>query len=430
MNAQPTRLAQPARLLRATATASALLCCGLAQAQSTVTIYGLVDAGVTRVSGLRAGTVTQVASGIMEGSRWGLRGNEDLGGGYRAIFTLENRLEADTGSVSNRPISGSQLPDRLSTVAGLGLNPALPGVAAGVNAAAPAVGAGLGVNLNNAYFDRQAFVGLITPVGAILAGRQYTPAFEIQGTYDIMQTQSGLAAGQIVSIPAAVDIRVSNALAYRIQTGGISASVMYGFGEVAGDTSKSRLVGFQANYKSDAFSVGLGYNTRNNELGAKSLTSTVLGASIPVAGGTFNTLLANIKDENPTGLSTLGAQLVAGGFPVPTTATAIQNAYINGLKQDGSLVHLGYRYITGPNTISVAYTRFNDKTTANADIASYGVAYSYALSKRTDLNAVVVRYANKNTSQVAPGGNGYLGGVTGRAGQDSTSLAFGIRHRF
>lgn len=412
-------------LLRATALAATLLCCGAAQAQSTVTIYGLVDAGVTRVSGLRAGTVTQVASGIMEGSRWGLRGNEDLGGGYRAIFTLENRFEADTGSVTNRPISGTQLPDRLSTVAGLGLNPALPGVGALVTGAANALGGQIGVNVAGAYFDRQIFLGLITPVGAVLAGRQYTPAFEIQGNYDIMQTQSGLAAGQIVSLPAGVDIRVSNALAYRIQTGGISAAAMVGFGEVAGDSGKSRLVGFNVNYKSDDFSVGLGYNSRNNELGAKSLTTTVLGASAPVGGGTISALLGNIKDENPSGLSTLATQL--GGS---ATAIAIQNAYINGFKQDGSLAHIGYRYITGPNTISVAYTRYNDKTAANADVASYGVAYTYALSKRTDLNAVLVRYANKNTSQVAPGGNGYLGGVSGRAGQDSTGLAFGIRHRF
>ncbi len=412
-------------LLRATALAATLLCCGAAQAQSTVTIYGLVDAGVTRVSGLRAGTVTQVASGIMEGSRWGLRGNEDLGGGYRAIFTLENRFEADTGSVTNRPISGTQLPDRLSTVAGLGLNPALPGVGALVTGAANALGGQIGVNVAGAYFDRQIFLGLITPVGAVLAGRQYTPAFEIQGNYDIMQTQSGLAAGQIVSLPAGVDIRVSNALAYRIQTGGISAAAMVGFGEVAGDSGKSRLVGFNVNYKSDDFSVGLGYNSRNNELGAKSLTTTVLGASAPVGGGTISALLGNIKDENPSGLSTLATQL--GGS---ATAIAIQNAYINGFKQDGSLAHIGYRYITGPNTISVAYTRYNDKTAANADVASYGVAYTYALSKRTDLNAVLVRYANKNTAQVAPGGNGYLGGVSGRAGQDSTGLAFGIRHRF
>ena len=63
-----------------------------------VTLYGLVDVGITSVSGLKDGTVTQIASGIMEGSRWGLKGNEDLGGGYKAIFTLESRVEADTGA--------------------------------------------------------------------------------------------------------------------------------------------------------------------------------------------------------------------------------------------------------------------------------------------------------------------------------------------
>ena len=63
-----------------------------AMAQSTVTIYGIVDGGVSYVSGLRNGNQTSIVSGIMDGSRFGLRGNEDIGGGYRAIFTLENRL--------------------------------------------------------------------------------------------------------------------------------------------------------------------------------------------------------------------------------------------------------------------------------------------------------------------------------------------------
>ena len=83
---------------------------------ANVTLYGVVDAGVQHVTGVRGGAVTQVVSGIMEGSRWGLRGTEDLGGGYKATFVLENRFEADTGSLSNRTISGNQLPDRLPPV--------------------------------------------------------------------------------------------------------------------------------------------------------------------------------------------------------------------------------------------------------------------------------------------------------------------------
>lgn len=421
--------------VRGVAAAAALCCASLASAQvtgpTTVTLYGLVDAGVTRVSGLKAGSVTQVASGIMEGSRWGLKGNEDLGGGYRAIFTLESRVEVDTGSNQNRPISGSQLSDKFSQTALLGLPEFLQPAVTGVTGLlANEFGVNVGANGNRA-FDRQAFVGLITPVGAVLAGRQYTPAYETFGTYDIMATQSALSAGQIVAFPAVFEIRTSNALSYRIQQGGISGSLMYAAGEVAGDAGKNRLLGINANYKTDSFSVGLGHNTKNNELGKKSLTSTVLGASLNFASSTVSTLVAKITDDNPSNLSTISAGLQAPPFNVPANfASAVQTAFINAFKQDGTLFHIGYRYVTGPSTISVAYNRYNDSRPLNADVSSYGAAYTYALSKRTDLNAVLVRYDNGDRGQVAPGGNGYIGGVTASAGTDSTGLALGVRHRF
>jgi predicted porin len=53
-----------------------------AHAQSTVELYGIVDAGITQVTGLAGGTQTQLASGIMDGSRWGLKGQENIGGGF------------------------------------------------------------------------------------------------------------------------------------------------------------------------------------------------------------------------------------------------------------------------------------------------------------------------------------------------------------
>jgi hypothetical protein len=108
----------------------------------------------------------------------------------------------------------------------------------------------------------------------------------------------------------------------------------------------------------------------------------------------------------------------------------IQSKFIDAFKQDGTLLHIGYRHVTGPHTMSVAYTTYDDKRPANADVSSYGAAYTYALSKRTDLNAVFVHYDNKNAAQVAPGGNGYIGGVTASAGTDSNAIQLGIRHRF
>ena len=402
-----------------------------ALAQSSVTLYGIADAGVWRASGIRGGSDTRLASGIMEGSRWGLRGNEDIGGGYRAVFTLENRFELNDGSLGSRPPSGSQLPDRLTSTARLGLPGALAPAVAGV---AASIGSTLGVNLSSNIFDRQAFVGLVTPVGAVLAGRQYTPGFEVNAAFDIMETQSSLAVGQLVGIPAGLDIRYNNTIQYRVQTGPFTANVMYGFGTIADDRKKNQLMGGMAMYRTDGFSFGLGYNTRNNELAKKSLTSTVLGASYKFGGSKISVLAGQIKDENPSNLSTISATLQGATPAVPAAfANLVQAAFVEALKQDGRLYQIGYRFSTGANTLSVAYNRFDDRQrtgTNDTDVDSYGFVYTYSLSRRSDLNLVVTRFNNKNLGQAAPGGNGFLGGVSTSAGTDVNNYAFGLRHRF
>ncbi|HEY3045920.1 MAG TPA: porin [Polaromonas sp.] len=404
-----------------------LLSTTTAMAQSTVTIYGILDGGYNHVSGLKQGSVSTIASGIMDGSRFGFRGTEDIGGGYKAIFTLENRFELDTGSVSNRPNSGSQLPDRLSTAALLGLPAALQPAVSAVGAN---IGSTVGVNLAGNLFDRQAFAGLITPIGAFTLGRQYTPGYLLSATFDASQTQSSLAVGQVASFPPAVDIRLSNTLQYGIQTGGVKAALMYGAGEVAGSSNNSagRFWGGMVIYTGNGFSLGYGHNTKNNELGQKSLTNDILGATVDVGPGTLYGQYATIKDENPTGLSTIAAGLI----PVvgATNAALVQNAFINGFKQDATLAHIGYKLTSGAHTVVVAYNRLNDKRAANADTNSYGATYAYALSKRTNLNAVLTRFNNKGSGQAAPGQAGFLGGVTSAAGVGSTNIAFGINHKF
>lgn len=401
-----------------------LLSTTAAMAQSTVTLYGVADGGINYVSGLKNGSSTAIASGIMEGSRWGMRGNEDLGGGYKAIFTLESRFELDTGSVSNRPASGAQVPDRIaSTVnanlpAGLAGTPRALGTISAIN---NAIGTNaFGVNLAGNLFDRQAFTGLITPFGAFTLGRQYTPAYLTTAAFDASQTQSSLAAGQVASLPAAFDIRLSNTLQYGIKTGGITATLMYGAGEVAGNSSAGRFLGGMVMYKADGFSVGFGHNEKKNEFGQKSLTNNVLGATVDVGPGTLYGQYATIKDENPSGLSPFFV----------TAGPVFQTAYNEAFKLDANLTHVGYKVTSGVHTVVVAYNRLNDKRAVNADTDSYGATYTYALSKRTNLNAVLTRFNNKGAGQVAPGGNGFLGGVTSSAGTDSTNLAFGIRHYF
>jgi predicted porin len=395
-----------------------------AQVPDGLQLYGIVDMGLNYVSGLQGGSQKRLDSGIMEGTRWGLRGNENIGSGWRALYVLESRVEGDTGGISSRPISGTRVPDRLSSAAALGLPSALQPA---VTSVAASLGNTLGVNLTGKQFDRQAFVGLVTPVGAVLAGRQYTPAYEVLAAFDTLGTQSSLSVGQVGSIPPSVDIRADNALAYRIAQGPISGSVMVAAGE--GSATTGRFFGLQAMYRTDAFGVGVGYNQRDNEGGDKSLQSTVLGATVKAGPGNVGVFVAKVKDDNPSGLSAVGAGLLANPATAPF-ATPILNAFTDALRQDAMIYQVGYKMTTGPNTFYVAYNRFNDKRASNADVKSYGLAYTYALSKRTDINAVLARFDNSASAQVAPGQAGFLGGVTASAGTDSTNVALGIRHRF
>jgi len=77
---------------------AALAFVGVASAQSTVTLYGKVNASIVKVTGADA-KLTDAGDG--SGSRWGLKGSEDLGGGLKANFQLENGFKVDTGSLDN-----------------------------------------------------------------------------------------------------------------------------------------------------------------------------------------------------------------------------------------------------------------------------------------------------------------------------------------
>jgi predicted porin len=385
-----------------------------ADAQNSVTLYGLVDAGFYRASNTAGGSQSQLASGLMEGSRWGLRGEETLGGGMRAIFTLESRFEADTGSVTNRPISGAATPERLTR-----------GLPAPVLPVAALIGPQQGVNLAGNLFDRQAYLGLITPIGGFLLGRQYTPAYQTFAKYDINKTESAAAPGQLgMLLYPPLEIRRSNALQYVIQQSGVSASLMYAFGESRTATtpaSAGSMVGLNVSYDTGPFSAGLGYNTSKDLSGNSSLRSAVVGASYDFGAIKLSGEYVGIKDDNPL----LASQLAAN----PASAAAAP-FYKNNLIQDGNLMHLGVSFGVGPGTIKLSYNRLNDKRPFNADSNSVGATYSYALSKRTDLNLILARVSNKDLGQVALGGNGFSGGITQSPGQNSSSFGFGLRHRF
>jgi predicted porin len=412
----------PARTFQRNAIALAVATLTLGSAtlsaqSANVTLYGIVDVGVQHVTGVRGGNVTSVASGIMEGTRFGLRGTEDIGNGFKAIFTAEARVEGDTGGVGNRPVSGTQLPDRLTAGLPVAVQTALTSTA---------IGPSLGVNTGNRLFDRQVFVGLITPVGAVLLGRQYTPAFEISNRFDAFANATAASPGQIVSIPAGLDIRADNSVQYRIEKDGFFGSAMWSAGESALGTSRGSMYGVNAGYQSGRFGVGVGYNERKNSAGQKALNSFVLGGNFNAGFANFFAMGAQLKEPNPTSGPELRAGLIAAGVP----GALIDTGILPRLQQDVRLYHVGARVGLGVGTLTVGYSKADDRRNTDADVQSYGAAYTYPLSKRTDLNFAVTQVNNEANAQVLPGGNGYLGGVTAFGGKDAMSIQFSVRHRF
>ena len=168
---------------------------GAAMAQSSVTLYGVADAFVgsnkVELNGMGQRQTTVSTSGV-NGSRWGLKGTEDLGGGMKAIFTLESGFSLDTGASAQ----------------------------------------------NGTLFSRQAYVGLQSGFGTVSVGRQYSAYDTLHGAtnhnYDAFTFNAASGANGGVAANGMKDYssRVDNSIAYTSPDfGGFSGAVVYSFGE-------------------------------------------------------------------------------------------------------------------------------------------------------------------------------------------------------
>ena len=148
---------------------------GVASAQSNVKIYGVVDLGISNDNnGGAAGSVTRMDSGLLNGSRLGFMGTEDLGGGLSANFQLENGFSADTGTLAQ----GGRL------------------------------------------FGRHAWAGIAGGFGAVKLGRQMTPVYANVATYDPFVDALAGDAGRLFNHSGS---RTDNMITYGYDANGIRA---------------------------------------------------------------------------------------------------------------------------------------------------------------------------------------------------------------
>jgi predicted porin len=382
-------LALPASALFATA----------AQAQSSVTLYGIVDAGIAYVHNAQDGagnnqsTLVKFSSGNLSGSRWGLKGTEDLGGGLAALFQLENGFNIGTG------------------VAGQGQR----------------------------EFGRKSVVGLSsTTWGTVTLGRQYDP---------IVDLVQGLTAdnyyGGVFATPGDLDnydnsLRVSNSVKYVSPLyAGFQVEALYGFGGVAGSAGNGRTYSFAASYATGPLSLGAGFfyanggNTVSNGVRSWSSSSDTL----------FNTVInQGFSSAKSIQIVRAAAQYVLGSATFGIAYSNTQygadslSAFAQTAKFNSGSAFLDYQFSPAVRAgVGYNYTSLTGQTSAHYNQVNLGADYS--LSKRTDLYAL---FGYQKASGRTLGANGAvvnaaasIGSYGVNSGTDTQELAVvGIRHRF
>ncbi len=415
-----------------------------AMAQSSVVVYGIADAGVMYVDNGGNDSRVKLVSGIADGSRIGVKGTEDMGGGYKAIFNLEARVELDNGRQQAGNLSSNQgfaLTNGLSFAGIPGPNG--PATSAALLAAVrSALQPTYNVNLANALFDRTSMVGLVTPVGAFLLGRMYTPGYEVFNAADVFESGTAAGWGGIVGgtgglLTAGIAIRSDKALQYRIELpNGISASLLYGAEKSGYIGLDKRTYGANVRYKANGWDVGAAYNNGTDQDGESGLITTTLGGSYAVDNMKFFAGYHKQKNENSVIIKLANAQLAptfaspSFGALGPILAARVNAALVDNFRLDAASYQIGMHYRMGAGRIMASVVRQDDKTASNSDATQYGIGYDYDLSKRTDIYAVVAYIKNQNEGQYALGAASASGGFTSRAGESSKGVQVGMRHRF
>lgn len=266
---------------------------GVASAQSSVTLYGLVDAyvGTSKVKVSVPGTASTslrqsvVDSGGFNTSRFGLKGSEDLGGGLKANFVLEGGFDASTGAANSytNPFTGA---------------------------------------VSSSTFGRNSWVGLSGGFGEVKLGKMWTPYDEVKGSGAAAFDANIFAPATNVWLSNNYQDRPGNAIYYSTPSfSGFSAAGMYSFGEnKAPGVDAGKILSANVQYANGPIAVALAHQTEkaNGAIGATKFTQ--LNGSYDLGAAKLLAAVGHVKDgddkskEFQIGVDVpLGAVTVSGG---------------------------------------------------------------------------------------------------------------------
>jgi len=352
---------------------AALATVGAAFAQSSVTLYGKIDWEVqsskTKTGGVTTGDPgLKVNSAGLSGSRWGMKGSEDLGGGMSAIFQLEGGFAVDTAQTAQCNGSLNVVSVNPCTVSG-----AAAAAAGGTSVSAPRL------------FGRQAYAGLKGNWGQLTVGRQYAPYDNAFGAIDSQgyTTNSAMGAAWARGVHADAGVnpgtgRVDNQVTYFTPAmGGFNAQVSWAPGEDgAPGISPGRYWGLGLGYGNGPLNVQFAYESMKT----REVANATLGQPSSIPG--------SVAVGGP---GTTNAWLVGGSydFGIVKPYIGYERASKSNVAKDRGW-ELGVGVPIGAATLSVGYARETSRVTGAAfdsKSTSWGGQLVYPLSKRTNVYA-------------------------------------------
>lgn len=320
-----------------------------AHAQTSVTLYGIIDTGIgyqssqTSLGSTTGGrSAVKMVNGVWAGSRFGLKGAEDLGGGTKAIFQLEEGFNSATGAQSTSGLA----------------------------------------------FNRQAYVGVANATyGSLTAGRQYTSYYTLLSPYSPTTWLTGAYGAHPGDLDSMDTLyRANNSLVYTSPSMyGLTVSGSYSLGGVAGSTNAGSTISAAIQYLHGPFGIAAGYQRINNAApggGAWDPNSTTSNAGAQTAVSGIN-----------NGYQTAQAQ----------QRVAVTGGYAFSSQWDVSFSYSNVQYIPGVNSLFHGEAIFN---TAGAvlhfkPLSALDLAAGYSYTRATESNGISssARYQQFNLSQ-------------------------------
>ena len=385
-----------------------LAAAGVASAQSSVTLFGVVDATYAHGSGKGVGSSSksQITNSGYNSSRLGFRGTEDLGGGMSASFWLEAGVANDNGS----------------------------GALTSTNNQATGSTGGGGLT-----FNRRSTVSLASGLGEVRLGRDYTPQFWNQTVFDpfgtngvgTTQTLNGTASTATGAVSGAlgglVAVRASNSIGYFLpgNLGGFYGQFQHYLGEnnqnglANEDDGKGSAI--RLGYANGPVNVAIATSrTKYAQTPGSALVPALTGIpgvaaavlavpAVPAGGGDIKS--TNIGGSFNFGVASVMALVTRDRVDAATARTG-KGALI------GTLIPLG------AGQIRASYSTYKTDAAGTPKSKKIALGYVHNLSKRTALYTTFARVTNSGGAAQA------LNGAVTSANGRSTGYDFGVRHSF